>query len=294
MALSPLKIWTLAVRPKTLPAGAAPVLLGTAMAFGDGVAHWPSAALALFGALCLQIGTNLANDYFDFQKGADTEDRLGPLRVTQAGLVKPRAMMCAVALVFSLAALASVGLILRAGWPIALIAVTAILSGVFYTAGPYPLGYLGLGEIFVFIFFGPVAVMGTYYVQSFEMHAGVFFAGLATGCFSAAILVVNNLRDIETDRRSGKNTLAVRFGKAFAQKEYFILIFAGSFLPVLLYLMIDDHRWILLCPLVCLAAVPCFEAVFTRTDGPALNQTLAQTGRLLLAFTLLFSIGWGI
>ena len=294
MSLSPFKIWMLAIRPKTLPAGAAPVILGTAMAFGDGVAHWPSAWLALLGALCLQIGTNLANDYFDFKKGADTEDRLGPLRVTQAGLVKPRAMMCAVALVFSLAALASVGLILRAGWPIALIAVTAIVSGLLYTAGPYPLGYLGLGEIFVFVFFGPVAVMGTYYVQSFEMNAGVFFAGLATGCFSSAILVVNNLRDIETDRRSGKKTLAVRFGRSFARKEYFTFIFAGSFLPVLLQLIIDDHRWLLLCPLVCLVSMPCLESVFTRTDGPGLNKTLAQTGLLLLLFTCIFSIGWAL
>ncbi|MFA5260213.1 MAG: 1,4-dihydroxy-2-naphthoate polyprenyltransferase [Candidatus Omnitrophota bacterium] len=294
MTLSPFKIWFLAIRPKTLPAGAAPVVLGTAMALSDGVPHWPSAWLALLGALCLQIGTNLANDYFDFIKGADTEDRLGPLRVTQAGLVDPRTMMFAVALAFGLAALASAGLILRAGWPVAVIAVTAILSGLFYTAGPYPLGYLGLGEVFVFVFFGPVAVMGTYYVQSFEMHTGVFFAGMAAGCFSSAILAVNNLRDIETDRRSGKKTLAVRFGRSFARKEYFTFIFTGSFLPVLLYMIIEDHRWILLCPLVCLVSLPCLEAVFTRTDGPALNKALVQTGLLLLVFTFLFSIGWAL
>ncbi len=292
MNLSPLKIWILAVRPQTLSASVAPVILGTAMAWGDGVSHWPSAWLALLGALGLQIGTNLVNDYFDFKNGVDTEDRLGPLRVTQTGLVHPRRMIGVATLVFGFAALISSFLVLRAGWPIAVIALTGILAGIFYTAGPRPLGYIGLGEALVFIFFGPVAVMGTYYVQSFEMHAGVFFAGLAAGCFSSAILVVNNLRDIETDRRSGKRTLAVRFGASFARKEYFTLMFTGSFLPVLLYVLIEDHRWILLSPLVCLASLPCLETVFSRTDGPSLNKALAWTGILLLVFTGLFSIGW--
>ncbi|HPN56190.1 MAG TPA: 1,4-dihydroxy-2-naphthoate polyprenyltransferase [Candidatus Omnitrophota bacterium] len=294
MNLSPFKIWILATRPQTLPASVAPVILGTAMAWGDGVSHWPSAWLALLGALCLQVGTNLVNDYFDFKNGVDTEDRLGPLRVVQTGLVHPRRMMCAVALVFGFAALISSLLVLRAGWPIAVIAVTSILSAIFYTAGPHPLGYIGLGEALVFIFFGPVAVMGTYYVQSFEMHAGVFWAGIAAGCFSSAILVVNNLRDIETDRRSRKKTLAVRFGASFARREYLTFIFTGSFVPVLLYLIINDHRWILLSPLVFFFAFPCLEAVFTRTDGPALNKTLAQTGLLLIVFTVLFSIGWSL
>ncbi len=294
MTMSPWKIWTLAIRPKTLPAGAAPVLLGSAMAWADGVHHWPAAFMALAGALCIQIGTNLANDYFDFKKGADTDERLGPLRVTQAGLVKPRAMIAAIFFVFSLAIGASLWLIMRAGWPVTVIAVLAILSGLFYTAGPYPLGYLGLGELFVFIFFGPVAVVGSYYVQSFEMHAGVFWAGLAAGCFSSAILVVNNYRDIDTDRESGKKTLAVRFGRAFAQREYFCLMLAGSFLPVILYLIIDDHRYILFSPLVLFFSLPCIQTVMTRTDGPRLNRALAQTGLVLLLFTLIFSIGWSL
>jgi 1,4-dihydroxy-2-naphthoate octaprenyltransferase len=183
-------------------------------------------------------------------------------------------------------------LVLRGGWPIALIAVLSVLCGIFYTAGPYPLGYLGLGDILVFIFFGPVAVMGTYYVQSFEMNFGVFMAGVSAGCFSTAILAVNNLRDIDTDRAAGKRTLAVRFGRVFAQGEYFCLVVLGSLAPVFLFLVIGDHRGILWCPLVVLLALPAVHAVFTHTDGPALNKALAQTGVLLLIFTVIFALGW--
>ena len=289
-----LKIWLLAIRPKTLPASIAPVLLGTAMAAGDGVADWPTALMALVGAVMIQIGTNLANDYFDFQKGADTAERVGPLRVTQAGLIKPNSMKCAIALVFSCAALTAIALILRAGWPIAVIAVLSILSGIFYTAGPRPLGYLGLGEIFVLIFFGPVAVAGTYYVQSFEINLAVILAGVPMGLFSAAILAVNNLRDIDTDRKSGKRTLAVRFGKSFAQLEYLIFIMLASLMPILIYVLVDDHPLILLSTSVLLLATPSIFAVFTKSSGPALNGALAYTGMLLLIYTAVFSVGWAL
>ncbi len=294
MCLDRLKIWPIAFRPKTLSASVAPVLLGTAMAAADGVADWPTALVALFGALSIQIGTNLANDYFDFKKGADTAERIGPLRVTQAGLISPGAMKCAIVLTFGLAALAAVALIIQAGWPIVVIAVLSILSGIFYTAGPRPLGYVGLGEIFVLIFFGPVAVGGTYYVQSLEIHSAVILAGIPLGLLSAAILAVNNLRDIETDRKSGKQTLAVRFGKDFAKIEYLVFVIAAALLPILIYGMAQDHRWILAAPVILLLAVPGIHAVFTKSDGPALNKTLAYTGVILLVYSIIFAIGWAI
>lgn len=282
----------MAFRIKTLPAALAPVFLGTAMAFGDGLGHWPSALVALFGALTIQIGTNLANDYFDFKKGADTSERIGPTRVTQSGLVTPKEMKAAIILIFSLSALACIWLVLRAGWPIAVIGVLSILAGIFYTAGPRPLGYIGLGELFVLIFFGPVAVGGTYYVQSFEMNLAVFLVGIAAGLFSAAILVVNNLRDINTDRNSGKLTLAVRFGKAFAQAEYYLFVMAGSLIPVLIYWIIRDHIEILFSTTTCLLALSNIHSVYTNSDGPSLNKTLAHTGYLLIFFSIAFSIGW--
>ena len=215
------------MRPKTLAASIAPVLLGTAMAYGDGVEHWPSAALALVAALLIQVGTNFANDYYDFKSGVDSPAHLGPLRVVESGLVPPKSMQCAFILVFLFAALASACLALRGGMPIVIIAVTALLSGFFYTAGPFPLGYIGLGEIFAFLFFGPIAVAGTYYVQSFEMNSAVIMAGFMPGFLSAAILVVNNLRDIDTDRRAGKRTWAVFFGRTFSRVEYFFCVTAA-------------------------------------------------------------------
>lgn len=285
------KTWLLAFRPKTLPAGIAPVALGTAMAFGDGIAHFPTAFVCLLTALSIQIATNLANDYFDYRHGADTEERVGPVRVTQAGLIPPYSVKYAAILFFGVAALTSGALVLRAGWPIGVLAVLSILSGLFYTAGPRPLGYLGLGEIFVLIFFGPVAVGGTYYVQSFEINLGVIMAGLAAGLLSSAVLVVNNLRDYETDKKSAKRTLAVRFGKTFARYEYYLLIVSACLIPALLYGIIHDHIAILWSTAVLIPAAKPIHTVLTQ-EGPVLNKTLAQTGALLLLFTLLFSIGW--
>ncbi len=282
----------MAIRPKTLPAAVAPVFIGTAMAAGDGVHHVPTALVALLGALTIQIGTNLANDYFDFKKGIDTEERVGPQRVMQAGLVSMQTMKCAIALTFSAAALVCIWLVLRAGWPIAVIGILAILSGIFYTAGPRPLGYLGLGEVFVLIFFGPVAVAGTYYVQSFEMNTAIILAGIAPGLLSSAILVVNNLRDIKTDRKAGKMTLAVRFGKAFAQTEYMVMILVASIMPVIIYGITRDHVWTLATVILPVLALPGIHAVYTKVDGPSLNKALSYTGILLVIFSIIFSIGW--
>src|SRR3989338_414810 len=289
---SSIKYWLLAIRPKTLPAAVAPVLMGTAMAFGDGIEDVVTALVCLLTALLLQIGTNLANDYYDCQRGADTLERVGPTRVTQAGLIPPGQVKAAFIGVFALAALASICLVTRGGWPIAALASLAILSGIFYTAGHYPLGYLGLGDILVFIFFGPVAVAGTYYVQSLELNSAIIFAGFAPGLMSVAILTVNNLRDIDSDRKSGKNTLAVRFGRGFALSEYLFCVLGAGIVPVFIYMFIEDHLPLLACVLIILAVVPTIKTVLTRTEGVALNAALAATARLLLAYSVLFSIGW--
>lgn len=287
-----MKNWLLAIRPKTLPAGIAPVLMGTIMAFGDGIGHVPAALACLFTALLLQIATNLANDYYDYKKGADTQERVGPTRVTQAGLIPPEQVRAAFIGVFALAALASAWLVMRGGWPIAVLAVLAILSGIFYTAGRHPLGYMGLGDLLVFIFFGPVAVAGTYYVQSLELNSAIIFAGVAPGLFSVAILAVNNLRDIDSDRKSGKNTLAVRFGRGFVLSEYLFCVLGACVVPVFIYMFIEDHLLILVASAISLAAIPTIKTVLTRTEGVALNAALASTARLLLIYSVLFAAGW--
>ncbi|HLD87690.1 MAG TPA: 1,4-dihydroxy-2-naphthoate polyprenyltransferase [Candidatus Omnitrophota bacterium] len=283
--------WILASRPKTLPAAIAPVMIGTAMAFGDGVAHFPSALAALFAALCIQIATNFTNDYCDFKKGADTSGRLGPVRATQAGLASPRAMISAAILVFLLAALACIYLVFRGGSAIAIIGVVSVLSGIFYTAGPRPLAYMGLGELFVFIFFGPVAVAGTYFVQALEINTAVVAAGFGTGFLSCAILAVNNLRDIDGDAKAGKMTLAVRFGKAFAAREYLFCIIAASLTPFAVNLITKDHDAIAAASLVGFMAIGAVQTVFTG-QGAVLNKILTRTGVLLLVYSILFSAGW--
>jgi 1,4-dihydroxy-2-naphthoate octaprenyltransferase len=285
-----LSVWFHAARPKTLPAGSAPVIVGTALAFDAGMLHLPSALCALAGSLLIQIGTNLANDYFDHAKGADAPGRLGPVRATQAGLISPRAMLRATAAVFLLACLPGLYIVWRGGWPFIAVGLLSILCGVLYTAGPYPLGYLGLGDLFVLVFFGPVAVGGTYYVQAHALDGGVLLAGLACGLMSVAILTVNNLRDIEQDRFARKMTLAVRFGRTFARAEYATALAVSLFaIPAALG---ARHPFVLLSMLAALQAAPTLKTVLTTTDGPALNDALASTGRVLLVFSILFSIGW--
>ncbi len=286
------KNWLLACRPKTLPAAIAPVIIGTALAIGDGGFHLPSAILCFLGALVIQIGTNLANDYYDFKKGTDTHERVGPLRVTQAGLIAPEKVKLAFILCFSLAFAIAFQLSLRGGWPLLAIGIAAIISGILYTAGPRPLGYNGLGEIFAFIFFGPIAVGATYYIQTREINPAVILAGVAPGLLSAAILVVNNLRDIETDAKANKKTLAVRFGRAFTQNQYFILIASAALMPMLIYALIDERIQIFLSSSILFFAMPLIKTVFTKSDGPCLNRVLAKTGMLLLFYSLIFSFGW--
>lgn len=285
--------WLLASRPKTLPAAIVPVVIGTAMAFDAGGLHWPSAVACLVGALLIQIGTNFANDYSDFVKGTDTAERVGPTRAVQAGLIRPESMRRAMIVTFALVLIPGAYILYRGGWPYLIIGLTAIASGYLYTGGPLPLGYLGLGDLFVLIFFGPVAVGGTYYVQTFELPMEVVIAGLAPGLFSVAILTVNNLRDAETDRRTGKKTLAVRFGRSFARVEYIAtLLIAAEGIPFYLFNAAPEHFWIMIAAAALLVAIPSMKAVLTTDEGPALNNALAGTGKSLGLFGVLFSIGW--
>ncbi len=287
-----LSAWILAVRPKTLPAALAPVLIGTAMAYGDGAFHLPSAFACAFGALMIQIATNLVNDYCDFKKGADTKDRKGPVRVTQAGLIKPKIVLIAACIAFALAIAASVYLYSRGKTPILIIAVASVISGIFYTAGKKPLGYLGLGDLFVFVFFGPIAVGGTYYVQALDMNWSLFLAGIAPGALSCGILAVNNLRDIDTDKLAKKKTLAVRFGPGFAKAEYIACMMLAMLTPFIVFFITHDHQGIVVASIVGFLSIPMIKTVCRSTDGPELNGVLAKTGQLLIVYSFLYSLGW--
>ena len=293
MEKSKLRIWIDAARPKTLWAAVAPVIIGSAMAFSDGKFHFLSGFVALMGAILIQIGTNYANDYFDFKKGTDSKDRLGPERATAAGLIKPIVMRNAFIIVFLLAFLVGLYLIYRAGWPILIIGILSILFGILYTGGPYPLGYNGLGDIFVLIFFGPVAVGGTYYVQTLDITWPVILAGLSPGLISTALLTVNNLRDIHTDRKAGKRTLAVRFGILFTRMEYLItILIALCIVPLVLLYLEPHHPYALAGIFVFLFALPSIKAVFLNEINAELNEVLGRTGKILLLYSIIFSLGW--
>lgn len=285
-------IWLLAIRPKTLWAAIAPVIIGTAMALEAGGFHLLAFAAALFGGTMIQIGTNLANDYFDFKKGADSQRKIGPIRVTQAGLVTQSEIKRAMVIAFGLALLAGIYLVYRGGWPIVAIGILSITFGVLYTATPLALGYTGLADFFVLIFFGPVAAGGTFYVQTLEINAPVILAGLAPGLFSVAILTVNNLRDMETDRIAGKKTLAVRFGPAFAKVEYIACVITASLVPSILWLMTNQHYLVNIAAAVIILALRPIRKVLSNKDGTELNSVLAHTAQLLLLYSILFSIGW--
>ncbi len=286
-------IWWLAARPKTLWASIGPVLMGIAMALRDGVFHAPTAAITLLAAILIQVGTNLANDYFDFVKGADKEDRLGPTRATQAGWVSPQAMKRAFILVFGTAFLLGLYLIYRGGWPILAIGVASILFGILYTAGPAPLGYTGWADVFVLIFFGPVAVAGTYYVQALTWSLPSIIAGLGPGFLSVALLTINNLRDIETDARSGKKTLAVRFGKLFSRWEFLVSFFIAALVPlILLYWYPNSFAVIGVSLVTLLFALRLKKFVWNYQNPRELNQVLAATGKSIFVYSALFFLTW--
>lgn len=290
-ASSAVHIWLMAARPRTLPAAVAPVLVGTSLALGNGHLRPLAFVAALLGAVFIQVGTNLSNDYSDARRGADTEDRLGPVRVTAGGLVPPGRVLFATYVTFGLAVLCGIYLVAVAGWELIAVGAVSILAGVLYTGGPRPYGYEGLGELFVFLFFGIVAVSGSYFVQVQELPWEAYACAVPVGLLASAILVVNNVRDLETDRRAGKRTLAVRLGRTRTRTLYTAMA-AGAFVLVPLpWLLGSMTAWLLLPWLAIPLAIPLVKIVRTRVDGPSLNGALAKTGALQLVFCLLFSAG---
>jgi 1,4-dihydroxy-2-naphthoate octaprenyltransferase len=282
--------WLLASRPKTLSAAAVPVIVGTACAGTRGPIRLGPALAALFGALLLQIGANFANDVFDYEKGADTAERLGPTRAVQAGLLSARAMRLGMCSVFALALALGLYLTLVSGPVILIIGVASIASAIAYTGGPYPLGYHGLGDVFVFLFFGLVAVCGTAFVELGYVPFLSVACALPVGALATAILVVNNLRDRETDLRAGKRTLAVRFGRDFALAQYRTLLALSYAVPLALVLTRSAGPEILL-PIASLPLALKTTNAVAREEGRALNPLLAATAKLLLIFGLLFALG---
>jgi 1,4-dihydroxy-2-naphthoate polyprenyltransferase len=282
--------WVLASRPKTLSAAAVPVLVGTACASARGQLKWGPGLAALAGALLLQIGANFANDVFDFEKGADTAERLGPTRAVQAGLLSARSMRRGMWLVFGLALLLGVYLTCVAGPVILLIGCASIASAIAYTGGPYPLGYHGLGDVFVFVFFGLVAVCGTALVEIGHVPLLALACAIPVGALATAILVVNNLRDRVTDQGAGKRTLAVRYGRAFALNQYRTLLALSYLIPVGLAVVGSTGPGVLVTLLSLPLALKTERAV-TATEGRALNPLLAATAKLLAVFGLLFALG---
>jgi 1,4-dihydroxy-2-naphthoate octaprenyltransferase len=289
--ISQWQAWVMAIRPKTLPAAVAPVLVGIALAQADALFAPLPALATLVGALLIQIGTNLANDYFDYVKGADAAGRKGPTRVAQSGLISLPRLQTGIVLTFAAAALVGLYLVIVGGWPILVIGLASLVSALAYTGGPFPIGYHGLGDLFVFLFFGLAAVCGTYYVQAQSITAVVVAAAIPVGALTVAILVVNNLRDIETDRKTGKRTLAVMLGPRCTRLEYLLLLFAAYTLPLLLWVAGPSSPWVMLPWLTLPLAVRLVRAVYQNSEGLPLNKALAGTANLDLAFSLLFAIG---
>jgi 1,4-dihydroxy-2-naphthoate polyprenyltransferase len=284
-----IRIWVMAARLRTLPAAVAPVLVGTSLAGTEDRFRTGAFAAALLGAIFIQVGTNLSNDYSDARRGADTEDRLGPVRVTAGGLVPPRQVLMATYVTFGLSILCGAYLVYVAGPALLAIGAASILAGVLYTGGPRPYGYEGLGELFVFLFFGIVAVAGSYFVQQESLEWESFALAVPVGLLAAAILVVNNVRDIDTDRRAGKRTLAVRLGRPGARTLYSVMLLVAyaALAPVAVAL----GPWVLLPLLTLPLAARLARTVRAHVDGPTLNAALARTGMLQLGFCLLLSAG---
>ncbi len=290
-AANGMRIWLMAARPRTLPAAIAPVLVGTALAGFAHIFHPLRFVAALLSALCIQVGTNLSNDYSDARRGADTEDRLGPVRVTAGGLVPPRQVLIATYLTFALAVLFGIYLIVVAGWELLLVGTASILAGVLYTGGPRPYGYEGLGEVFVFTFFGIVAVAGSFFVQTTHLTWEAFALAVPVGLLASGILVVNNVRDLDTDHRAGKRTLAVRLGRERTRTLFVVMVYGAYVLAPISWLFGPLSPWLLLPWLTLPLAARVVRLVRNHTDGPSLNEALARTGMLQLAFCVLLSAG---
>ncbi len=283
--------WRMAIRPQTLPVSIGPVLVGTAVAHVEGALQVGPAIAAGLGALFLQIGSNFANDVFDFEKGADTEDRIGPPRAAVLGLLSPAQLKTGMGVVFALATLAGLYLSLVAGPVILAVGFVSILAAIAYTGGPYPLGYHGLGDVAVFLFFGLVAVVGTTFVQTGSLPSLAWICAVPVGTLATAILVVNNLRDIDTDSVAGKRTLAVRFGRSGARFEWLVLVGGAYLVPVVLWLVLGMSPWVLI-PMASLPrAVRIYGVISQTEEGPALNAALAGTAQLGFLYSLLLALG---
>ena len=285
-----LQSWLLAARPRTLPAAAAPVFVATAFAVRDGVFHWPSALACLLISLLMQVGANFANDLFDHERGTDTPDRLGPMRVTASGILTPAQMRLGTALVFAVAALIGLYLIWLRGWPVLILGLAIIAAALAYTGGPFPYGYHALGDVFVFLSFGVAAVCGTYYAQSGTLTPTIAWASVPVGVLIINILVVNNTRDIGTDAIANKRTLAVILGRKVMLIEYLLCLIIAYLVPLALWKVGLAPMGGLLAWISLPRALVVYRE-FTRAEGRALNMTLAATAQLALVFALLFALG---
>jgi len=281
----------MAARPRTLPAAVAPVLVGTSLAIHYGTFHPLAFIAALLGAMLIQVGTNLSNDYSDARRGADTDERIGPVRVTAGGLVPPRQVLIATYLTFGAAVLCGVYLIAVAGWALLAVGAASILAGILYTGGPRPYGYEGLGEVFVFLFFGIVAVTGSYFVQRKSLPWEAFSLAVPVGLLIAAILVVNNARDIDTDRRAGKRTLAVKLGRERTRILFVVMVAAAFVTSWVPWFAGALSPWLFVTAAAAPLALGVVQTVRTHVDGPSLNQALARTAKLALLFCLLLCAG---
>lgn len=280
----------LATRPKTLVAAVVPIAVGSAVAWREHQFKPLLAFWALIGALLIQIGTNLANDYFDFKKGADNADRLGPPRATQQGWLTPTEVFRGSLFCFGLAFVVGLYLVYAAGWPILVIGIASLIAGYAYTGGPFPLAYNGLGDLFVLIFFGFVAVCGTFFVHTGRFEWTVFIASIPVGLLGVALLAVNNTRDEKTDAAAGKKTLVVRFGSAFGRAEYVTCLVLSAAVPPVLQLNGLASVWVYMAWAALPFAIPPLRTLFGQT-GAALNEALANTARFQLIFGVLFAVG---
>lgn len=291
MSTSKLSIWIEAARPQTLAAAVIPVIVGASLAFQTELLNWTNTTVALVCAMLIQIGTNFANDYFDFVKGSDTDERIGFRRATAAGLTTPKQMLNATILTMALAFFLGLYLVWSSGWVVLVVGLLSLLFGILYTGGPFPLGYNGLGDLFVFIFFGVVAVMTTYYVNALEWSEASFWASLAVGALCVNILVVNNLRDVEQDKKSGKKTLGVLFGERALKLEYTLMVLLAYAIPPHFLVQLDYNLWILL-PFAALPLAGYYVyRIWTEEDKVQLNPMLERTAQFMVIFGILFSIG---
>jgi len=289
---SPLMQWISATRPKTLPAGAVPVVVASALAYHAEAFNPLRALLCLLVALSIQIGTNFANDLFDHLKGADTPDRIGPTRLTATGQVSTSAMAWATAAALSVALICGILLSIHGGWIILALGIVSIALALGYTAGPVPLAYVGLGDIFVLVFFGLIATIATYWLQTSQISPVVVAYGFALGALSTAILAVNNLRDVDTDAKAGKKTLGVRFGKQFLRIEYALCIAAAYAMVVLVHRAFGAPAWVYLSFVSLATVVVPLQLVFNPASGPALNKALALTGATLILYGATTALAW--